>query len=82
MWRGCAQEADVPTSREQGRLLPIQQPVSEQGMSEPMVLSFPPKPPVQSGETDTKAIRAQIKYLESCQSAAGEGKSLGVVNKA
>lgn len=24
-------------SREQGRLLPIQQPVSEQGMSEPMV---------------------------------------------
>lgn len=34
------------------------------------------------GETDTKAIMAQIKYVENCQSAMGEGKSLGVVNKA
>lgn len=34
------------------------------------------------GETDTKAVMAQIKYVENCQSAVGEGKSLGVVNKA
>lgn len=46
-------------------------------------LSFPPNPSlVGGGETDTKAIMAQIKYLESCQSAVGVGKSFGVVNKA